>query len=795
MYKLFMIAKNNMKKQKGDMITLFILTLLSAFLIFSSVSVLTGMGKVMDDAFEKNNGAEVMLYTDKNEGACAAAEEAFKNENPVDYESVNVIDCLPDYRNAASEEWSNNEFFFGRYEHEQRLQKMTFPEGLSGDDIIVPYQMKNRLAVGDTLEIKLNGKVTAFHVAGYSEDPYFSVILNINVYYCYISDEMFEKLLADYPGDVAENVMHMGHWDASALEDGKTTIDLENAVTDRYKTLIAPYLTEHPEYASYMALNWETMKGGATIVPMIVMGILLIFAVLILIITVVIISFSVRNFIQRNMKNTGILEAAGYTVKEIRGATTFEVGLVAGIGTALGLLLGVLGSGALGNVVSSLIGLTWNRPADILILAITAVFNFGLVLLVTALISRRYKKITVLDALRGGMTNNNFKKNRFSFEKTKLPIPGVLSLKETFGNPGRSIGLILIVCVLAICTSLGFGMRETFGASKEKMIEIFSFEMSDIAVYTKSDIGEALKGMEDVEHVVCFYGFEPTVSSGEKSETIYTYAYDDNANRQYLQLIEGRVPEHDNEVIITPGVATDLNVGVGDMITVSYGDYSADYIITGMEQKMERMGRLLSMNFDGAKKLIPVNNALVYYVDGKDGQNYDSLKEKLEGLRKDKYPDEEWTYADIDKITSESADGIIVAMRVVCVLLLVVTILVVIFVESLVIRSRVIREWKNMGVSRALGMTYREILAQIMVSNLPAVLTGAVLGAIVSKLSSSKIVTMMLSVFGYKKVHFSISFVWLVVTVLVIAVVAVGTAALSGRKAKKLEPARLITEE
>ena len=795
MYKLYMIAKNNMKKQKGDMITLFILTLLSAFLIFSSVSVLTGMGKVMDDAFAKINSAEVMLYTDKSAEACAAAKEAFEKENPIDYEAVNVIDSLPDYRNAASEEWSNNEFFFGRYEHEQRLQKMTFPEGLSGDDIAVPYQMKNRLAVGDTLEIKMNDKVTAFRVAGYVEDPYFSVILNINVYYCYISDEMFDKLLADYPGDVSEGVMHMGHWDTSSLEEGKTTIDLENAVTDRYKTLIGPYLAEHPEYAGYMALNWATMKGGATIVPMIMTGILLIFAVLILIITVVIISFSVRNFIQRNMKNTGILEAAGYTVSEIRGATVFEVGLVAGIGTALGLLLGALGSGALGNVMSSLLGLTWIRPVSVLILVLTAVFNFGLVLLVTVLISRRYKKITVLDALRGGMTNNNFKKNRFSFEKTRLPIPGVLSLKETFGNPARSIGLLLIVCVLAICASLGFGMRENFGASKQSMMDIFAFEMCDTAVYTKSDISEDVKGMDGVEHMVSFYGFEPTVSAGEKSETIYTYAYDDNANRQYLQLIEGRTPEHDNEVIITPGVATDLKVGVGDMITITYGSNSADYIITGMEQKMERMGRLISMNFDGANRVMPAGSSLIYYIDGKDGESFDSMKERLEELRKDKYPEEEWTYADMDKIASESADGIIIAMRAVCALLLIVTILVVIFVESLVIRSRVTREWKNMGVSRAIGMTYRELLAQIMVSNLPAVLAGAVLGVFVSWLTGAKLVTMMLSVFGYKKVQFSISFIWLLLTVLLIAVVAVATAAISGRKAKKLEPARLITEE
>ena len=40
MYKLFFIARNNMKKQKGDMITFFILTLFAAFLIFDAASAI-----------------------------------------------------------------------------------------------------------------------------------------------------------------------------------------------------------------------------------------------------------------------------------------------------------------------------------------------------------------------------------------------------------------------------------------------------------------------------------------------------------------------------------------------------------------------------------------------------------------------------------------------------------------------------------------------------------------------------------------------------------------------------------
>ena len=63
MYKLFVIAKNNMKKQKGDMITFLILTFLSAFLIFDCASAMIGISKVMDDTFKSINGAHVMIIS------------------------------------------------------------------------------------------------------------------------------------------------------------------------------------------------------------------------------------------------------------------------------------------------------------------------------------------------------------------------------------------------------------------------------------------------------------------------------------------------------------------------------------------------------------------------------------------------------------------------------------------------------------------------------------------------------------------------------------------------------------
>ena len=63
MSNIFMIAKNNMKKQKGDMITFLIMMFLTSFLLFDCVSLITGVKKVYEDKFEATNAPDIMLFT------------------------------------------------------------------------------------------------------------------------------------------------------------------------------------------------------------------------------------------------------------------------------------------------------------------------------------------------------------------------------------------------------------------------------------------------------------------------------------------------------------------------------------------------------------------------------------------------------------------------------------------------------------------------------------------------------------------------------------------------------------
>ena len=139
------------------------------------------------------------------------------------------------------------------------------------------------------------------------------------------------QLKDDHPDKVETMVSCKGLVDEDELSDELGTADIEHEVGEEYKKLISDYSEKNPEvnYMNYLMVNWDMMRGGSQFLPMIIMAIVLLFAIIIMVIAVVIISFSIKNFIQRNMKNTGILEASGYTVRELRRALILQIFLIA----------------------------------------------------------------------------------------------------------------------------------------------------------------------------------------------------------------------------------------------------------------------------------------------------------------------------------------------------------------------------------------------------------------------------------------------------------------------------------
>lgn len=806
MYKIFFIAKNNIKRQKGDMITFLILTCLSAILIFDCLSALLGLEKVLDDRFEEVNGAEIYMWVRDNDKAVSSADKAFsESTHIVKYEKTPAAELTADYRNLIDDEYETFDYIFQDFNNKNEIMNIKMPDmNLGENDIVIPFNLKNSFEIGDTFELKSEDKTFRFNVAGFTEDPIFCSTMNISTHSMYISDTKMKELDgADIGFEMG--FVYKGITDREVLKQENLDLeDIEKEVADNYKLNLVEWEEKNPEIAGdpkivnlfsgqYMLVNWDIMRSGDQIVPKIIMAVVLLFALMVLAIALIIISFSIRNFIRRNMKNTGILEAGGYTVGQLKTALVIQITMVACVGSAIGLAIAIGTFNYFGNVLSFVIGLSWNQPVNWTVAMATF---FGLSLLVcfvTLIIGRQYNRITVLDALRGGITTHNYKKNLFSFENTPAPVPIVLSLKDTLGGFGKNILLSFIIFVLSIFTIVGFGLNENFGRNPQGMIDMMGFEVGNIIVSGDNGVVDDIRALPEVKSAFGLSRYDMNVIYNGQTKQYSIYVHDDPKQTTNTNIIEGRLPENDNEIMVTAAIAEDLSLKVGDVIEVENAGKKGDYLLVGINQRMEHYGRTGIMSLAAAEKLLTAEPHFNIYVTGNDGETFESLKEKIEEIAKNKGLTLQYT--DSQKSMETTIVSLVSTMKALCLVICVVTLLVVIFVESLVIRAKISREWRGMGISKALGQTTGGLISQIMLSNMPAILAGGIIGAVLADFVGGFGVETVFSGFGIKRVCFDIPFIYMLATVAGIMLVAIITSGLAGLKVRKLNPVEMITEE
>lgn len=188
MNRLFFIAGNNTKKQKGDMITFFLLTLVAAFLLFDAVSAITGMNRVLDDRFAETRGAEMMLITgDTDEERDCARRAIRENAHVKDYEASPALCPIFRYRNAENEEWKEYSFLIESTSTEKKYMVHELDRAGEGtNEIFLPLYLKGQFPIGDTMQIRIDDDIYDLRVAGYVEEPYFCSSMNITTYYSYL---------------------------------------------------------------------------------------------------------------------------------------------------------------------------------------------------------------------------------------------------------------------------------------------------------------------------------------------------------------------------------------------------------------------------------------------------------------------------------------------------------------------------------------------------------------------------------------------------------------------------------
>lgn len=787
MNKIWMIAWNNIKRKKSDSAVLVCLILLAVLMLYVSISVLSGGGRVMDDAFKRVNApdAEYVLPRIQEERVVGL----LTGQSQV--KEVETTPCLllnAYYYGAKNPEEQVFLFLLGEMETERKIGAMYAAElgEKQKESIILPYYFKSGFGyeIGDSISLELGNRYYDFTVQGFGEDPFFASPLNISVYKCYVTGAFMEELLEE------QETLQLG-----ALYN-EYKIRLQEGEDDAlFEQQTAPKLRrEIPELDSGMILGLyrQIIRGGNMMMSNIGMGLLLVFALLLIGIVLIIIRFSIRNFVEENMENTGIMQAAGYTAGQLRGAVLTEIGLLSGIGAILGILAGSAGSSIVGRLETALIGLPWNAGFDVSAACIAALGCVAICLLIAAGITRIYKRITVLEALRGGIHTHNFKKNPLPLHKSILPLPLSLGIKNIWMHKVRNGGILCIVGLLALVSCTGFGMYQNFAQDTGVVLKISGVEMGTLFInmVQETDFNvEELENLEGVEKVLLYNSADIRLSTDGEPQTVTCDYWDKPEELENEMLLEGKLPEYDNEIVITTSVAERLDVEVGDVIYVEGTGERLDYYVCGIDQKMNNMGIKALLSFQGVERLNGSVETYCAYVYAEEGVSYEELNEEIV----QKWPGVQTV--DSEATAEGSVKIVATIMTVLCVLFVGISVMTVFLIVFLLVQSQVIRERRSYGIYKAIGFTTGQLVFQSVFCNLPVIGAGAVLGALLAPLTGEYMVIACMSVFGIKSYEMPIDIQWVLLTIIGIVLTGFTTAVLCSLKIRRVEAVKMIVGE
>ena len=782
---LLFITKNNLKKKKGDVAVLFFLMALAAVLLYTSISVFSGMNSVLDQAYEKANTADYyFLAKDK---AKEIKSILTSQKEVADYEATDCLYLLDGkYRKEDQKEKNQMAFIIGAAEDTRKFCTLAgFSEtSIAYDEILLPYSLKDAggFLEGDDFYFTIGGTEYHFWVRGFVEDPLFANSLNISIYSVYLNENRVEDLKKEnQTAKTAEYVTHKVR-----LKKGESSMDFDNRMS-RLLTEKLPELSN-----SYtLSLNWEAMKSGDGMMSWISMGIVFVFSMLLILVALIVIRFSIHNFMERNRKNIGILQAAGYTAKQLNLTTVLEMGIVCLFAVTAGILLGIAGSGLIGKFEGMIMGLSWNRSLDGTGVILTVSIIFITVLGTAWMCGRSYGKVPVLASLRGGIHTHNFKKNYFAFETSRLPKNLILAAKNLLCEKGKSFSIFCIVALLAFSSAIGFGLYENFAMSTDVILKMSGSETGNVCISGEGleKVGQQMEEWKEVEKILYYGNGYVRVESQEGEMEVISDTWKDPELVQNEMVVRGRLPKHENEIMLTTAVAKTLKADVGDTIYVTGKGERLSYIISGIDQKMNNMGLKAMMSEKGGIRLNGSNPVLALYVYTKDGITYKNISEKV--LKK---------FPNVSTIDSETqVEGIMAgvssSMVAICAIFVLITIFVVTMVEILLIRSKVIKEQRNLGLNKAIGFTTGQLIGQTMMMNMPVIFLGSVFGALLSKVAMGPMVVLCLSYCGIEKCDFTVHPFWVVLTIVGILAVAVVASFISAVKIRKIEPVKMLMEE
>lgn len=583
-----------------------------------------------------------------------------------------------------------------------------------------------------------NGVKKTFTVKGYFEDPFMgSTMIGMKSFLISRQDRMeILQQIKDAGADSLGRFGFMFHISQKA-ESGLGASDLNIRINEG---------TSLPQFVEFTHSR-DAISGFMLTLQNVFTGIMAAFAAILFAASLAVLSHCIGSFIEQDTVNMGILKTMGITGKKLRLLQILQYFIPAALGILSGTFFSV-------PVVFMIFRMTLTTTGLLIPLefpaGLTALCFGGVLTVLFAFIfwkTGRAGAVSPMTAIRNGADSSadrmaEKRERRFFKQRSAIRKKGLefwIALRQLSSGKKRYAGICLVAAFLVFFVSLTGRIDSWLGPDGKGLMDAFNPAGLHIAA---QPAGKATA--EDVESVIASYT-DITGSYGLAMPGVSVNGVDYTANvitdSSRFHLLRGKTCEDADEIVLTEFAAADLNVGIGDSVTVSGALGSRSYVVSGIYQCANDMGANVGMNREGYERVGKAEKkmwCIHYFLEDP------SRKPEVMLALKDTFGGDVYLHEN----SWPGLNGILSAMKLLMIFLHGISAVFILVVTFLTGNRLLLAEQKDMGIYKTLGFSTARLRLAFAVRFGIAVLPGAVAGMACSAFLTDPVVSAFFKAFG-----------------------------------------------
>lgn len=624
--KILRLSLFNLKRNKREAAAIVFLTLVTAFLMATFAVSITQISSAFDRCFEETGSADLILLFQADKYRDIYRDILKEEYHVADVRESSVLVGVSASTISKKGESTGYNIIFADESTERKIENFKKLNALPDDEIEklshpiwLPqyFEITAGYAPGDTFTFVSGGRDYPFTIAGFYSTGFYNS--SRHMLKCVITDDDMVLLSAVYE------------------EYRLIAFDTEKEFS--YEEYYEKCSARSNESVSSIVIFFD--KDSEKWSETNFLNVFLYMSVFLSIVTLIAALFLILHKISKDMEEQmvqiGVLEALGYTSRELSLSYICEYILTGGIGAIIGGITAAAFSPVMDTLTRGMINRDVHTDVDILRILIVVISIIALVTLFALSRAARVKKLPPVVAFRKGIKTHHFGKNILPLEKMRHSINIRLACKGIFNDLHSNIGTGICIIAAGVAVMFSVYTFDFFKSGYNGLLGVMGMEIPDISMTMMSGVDgekfcDEIRNFPEVEKVLLSRAIFNKVEIKGSNQSSTVISYSDFSLTDNIHPKTGRFPEYDNEIMISAKREETENRHVGDSIILKGDVCEKSYIITGIVSAMNNDSMSVYMTEDGYRRIRPNDRPNTVEITLKNEEDRPAFMDKLTAL-------------------------------------------------------------------------------------------------------------------------------------------------------------------